>query len=757
MKKALAGTLSLILLNMWAIAQQSMSLLVQDEAGNVLPGITVHVRGAGEHPVASTLSDIDGKAELRIASWPARIEIAAVGYESQIAVFDTFPQQTPMLRLKRSMNSLNEVVVTGVGRPTKVDQAVSVYRIVTKEDIRAQGAVTLNDAMRNQLGINIGNDAALGSTVSMRALSGNNVKILVDGLPLNGREAGNLDMSQINLANIERIEMVQGPMSIMYGSDALGGVINLITRNSQKSSTAGAQAFYESIGKYNFGVDGNLVVNRHSLLLNVGRNFFQGWDPDNASKRNPLWRPKETYFGNFKYTWRVNESATLSFAMDLSREHLVMKGSDESFSYLKTTVADQDFYTTRFVNRLIATWKTGASGYWQSNNSFAVYSRERETVITDLTTMNKVPSPNAADHSRVQFNDFNSRSTYNNIVGKISYTVGYDASLSIAKGVDKIEGGQKTIGDYALFLATDLKPLPQITIQPALRATYNTVYDAPLVPSLAFLFKPSKTLSLRGSYARGFRAPSVKELYLNFKDNNHDINGNPDLKAEYGHHFQVSAGYNLLQQGSNNITTSLTGFYDNIHNQIMLSRMVIGGDPLETPPYMYTNLGHTRFLAMQWRNDMQFGNLSLVAGLSYNKSIRTVTLAGSDTGTYITPDFHYVDANAQVNYFLPEWKAGLSIFYKYTGSQPMLNSDITGASIFGDKANAYHNIDMSVDKRLWNDRIMITAGVRNLLNNVILNTPGASGGGTHGGGSSLGGVALTTGRSFFTTLKLQLN
>src|SRR5690606_31378648 len=99
----------------------------------------------------------------------------------------------------------------------KLDEAVSVYRIISAADIRSQGAVNLQDALRNQIGINIGQDGVLGGTINMQGLSGDNVKILIDGLPVNGREGQNIDLSTIVMANIERIEIVQGPMSIMYG------------------------------------------------------------------------------------------------------------------------------------------------------------------------------------------------------------------------------------------------------------------------------------------------------------------------------------------------------------------------------------------------------------------------------------------------------------------------------------------------------------------------------------------------------------
>jgi len=740
-------------------AQETITLKLNDETGESLIGAAVKLIDSKGGKSNTTLTDAEGKATITIARFPAQVEVSSMGYLPLTKTINQKPTGMLSLSMDKDLTGLNEVIVTGVGRPTKVDQAVSLYRIVTKEEIRAQGAVTLNDAIRNQLGLNIGNDAALGATISMRGLSGNNVKILIDGLPLNGREAGNIDMSQINMSNIERVEMVQGPMSIMYGSDALGGVINLITKTNQQSSTFGANTFYETIGKYNVDVNGNIVHKRHNIGLNLGRNFFQGWDPVNKDARNPLWRPKELYFANLKYTYKLSDNATISYAIDFSKENLYLKGSASELSYLNFNTVDEEYYTTRFINRLIATWKTGNSGFWQSNNSFAVYDRERKSFNTDLTTMNRSELTGVGDRSATSFNDFTSRTTYNNKVGILNYTVGYDANISIAKGVEKLAGGEKTIGDYAGFMSADIEAFSGFKIQPAVRATYNTAYTAPLIPSLAVLYKPNKKLSIRASYAKGFRAPSLKELYLDFKDNNHDIVGNPNLKAENGQHFQFSAGYNVYSKEQKNITTSLTGFYDDAKNQIALA---IGDVTLydpngsQPPPYVYTNIGRSRFFVLQWRNDIQWNNLDVILGGSYNKSVATTTYSEGVVMSQ-TPDFHYLEANAQLTYRIPKLKAGASLFYKYTGAQPRLNGDITGGAVFGDKMRDFHNIDASVNKQFWKSKLLVTVGVRNLTNNVIVNYAGggSGGGGVHGSGVS-GGAALTPGRSGFATLSLQL-
>src|SRR5690606_31303934 len=108
------------------------------------------------------------------------------------------------------------------------------------------------------------------------------IKILMDGVPIGGREGGNIDLSQFNVYNIERIEIIQGPMSIMYGSDALGGVINLISKNTKKKIGLSGEAYYESVGKYNFNLTATKTFGKHSLSIGGGRNYFDGYGKLNA-------------------------------------------------------------------------------------------------------------------------------------------------------------------------------------------------------------------------------------------------------------------------------------------------------------------------------------------------------------------------------------------------------------------------------------------------------------------------------------------
>ena len=148
--------------------------------------------------------------------------------------------------------SLDDFVVTAQYEPTHYKEAIHKIGIINKESIDKIGAVTLEQALVLSSSIRLYEDPILGTSIRMRGVSSSNVSILIDGVPVIGRNDGAIDLSQISLQNIERIEVVEGPLSNVYGSNAAGGVINLISKKSQLNKWSVAQTNQlESIGQRN--------------------------------------------------------------------------------------------------------------------------------------------------------------------------------------------------------------------------------------------------------------------------------------------------------------------------------------------------------------------------------------------------------------------------------------------------------------------------------------------------------------------------
>jgi outer membrane receptor for ferrienterochelin and colicins len=230
----------------------------------------------------------------------ALIKVSCIGYT---ALTDTLAAgKSYDLSMVPTIFSLDEVVVTGNLKPQRADKSIYNIKVVGQKKIEEQGANNLKDLLTNQVNLSISQDPALGSSLKIKGLTGNNVKILVDGVPVIGRMGSNIDLTQLNLYNIDHVEMVEGPMSVIYGSDALAGAINIITKENRNSNFGfTTNAYYETAGTYNIDGNINFRKKRHSVSVSAGRNFFDGYSTDTL--RSQAWKPKEQYNADLYYLY----------------------------------------------------------------------------------------------------------------------------------------------------------------------------------------------------------------------------------------------------------------------------------------------------------------------------------------------------------------------------------------------------------------------------------------------------------------------
>lgn len=741
-------SLLLVFCTMSSFAQLKLKIVNEEQKANV--GLKVEILQSKDQKKMTAFSDNKGEVFIQEVDYPLEITISGMTVLSQQIFLSNPSTEVVQVTTSLNKNRLNEVVVTGLGRPTALDEAVALYSIITAEEIQQQGAHNLQDVLKNELGISIGQDAMIGGTIKMQGMTGDNVKILMDGMPVNGREGQNIDLSTLNLNNVERIEIVQGPMSVMYGADAIGGVINLITKLNEDDLSVTANTYYETIGRYNADVSLSKKINKHNITLQGGRNYFEGWDPNDDTKRNPFWRPKEQYFGHLKYHYPIHNYAGISFVSDLMSDKVTIKGSDENYSFYNRNVRDEIYTSTRSMNRLRAYWRTGDSGYWESNNAYSLYSRQRVSYFTDLSTMEQQKSTFDGDQSQSTFHNVTLRTTYNNHRGKFSYTFGYDINLEFSESAEKLQGGAKEISDYALLLMTEYQISKVLKLQPGIRAAVNTQYSVPVLPSLSLLYKPNQHYQVRMSYGRGFRAPTLKEMYLDFKDSNHDIYGNNELLPEEGHHVQFSTGFTIYEEKSNYNNITFSVFYNNVKNLISLAQTSYAVQPGTPDPFTYVNIGMFENLNLQLSSENHYENVDIKLAIGLNQNFKTVSYDA----------YRSFEATAQLGYLWERFQTKFLANYKYTGQSPLILTDITGNVTIDDqvKINSYHNLDISLLQPFWKKRFNFTLGVKNVFNNTIISStgvvnPGAGAGG-HGTGFA-GSMNVNTGISGFVGLQFK--
>lgn len=656
------------------------------------------------------------------------------------------PLSVPTADSTGSWNSeIGEVVVTGVSAPVRLQNALSLYRVIDEKQFKAQGAVTLADALVTQLGLQLATDPMLGTSVQSQGLRADKVKILIDGLPVNGRENGAVDLGQLNLARIARVEVVQGPMSVMYGSDALGGVINLITKKTKKRQLT-ARAFTESIGRYNADLSaGWQFGTRHTADVTVGRNFFEGWgDMDTVAPfRRLLYKPKTQYFATGAYTYTAASGFRVSATSDFFKEKVTNRGTAYIDPY-NAYGLDQRFHVTRSMNRLQLEGKAGEKGRWSLANSYSYYHRVRESVEKNLQNMTEVPTSGTGDQDTSRFDDITLRSNYSRPVGDFKLDGGYDITLQSGSStkLDPAASNSYRQEDYALYANVAYSFWQEkATLQGGLRASHNSLYSAPLVPALNLLLQPTDNIQVRASYAEGFRAPTLKELYLRFVDQNHEIIGNPALRAERSKNYQLSLSSQYTIANEVRMNTVLSGYYNDVRDGITLVNPTSDSASLRR---IYSNMAVQKSATLNIQAEASWRKLRLSGGYGL---IHIPALDGAYSG------FTVPEITGNFFWFIKPAKVSFNAFYKYTGESRSISADAEGNAIYGGSVAAFHQLDASVQRSFWKNRVALTVGVKNVLHGEVRNLGSSvSVGGAHASAGPSGALP----RRFFAQAIFQL-
>ncbi len=734
------------------------TITVLDESQNPLPYcdiICYDLKGKIQNTLLTTKNGTaDIVNESKDINSKLIISISYVGYNTLVDTVAKGVHKSYMM--KPSSFALNQVVVTAQYTPKNPEEAVHKIKIIDRKRMDAQGAVNLKDVLQNEQNIRLSQDNILGSSLNMQDVSGQNIKILIDGVAMVGRLNGNIDLSHVNLNNIERIEIVEGPLSVNYGTDALGGTINLISKKEQKKPfNFSMNSYYETAGQYN--LDGSLgwKKNNSQWLISGGRNYFDGWSPTDAFFQFPKslpadtdrfnqWNPKEQYFGKIQYSYQWKELNIRPY-IEYFTEKITNRGRPRKPHF---KIAFDDYYNTWRKNGGIdLSGKISKSNNLKLIAAYNDFKRIKNTYSKDLTTLAEQLSENTSDQDTSKFSSCMSRASLSasNDSSRINYEIGYDISYEKSRG-RRIKGLEKEQGNYAAFLTTEWVPFTDFTIRPGVRYGYNTQYEHPIIPSLnlKYSFKPNEKVkwTIRSSYARGFRAPSLKELHFEFIDINHNIVGNQDLDAEKSNNYNLYVTWKKVK--SQNIKRIEIGaYYNDISSLITLAQS-------QGTQFTYINVGKYKTKGIQ--SDFQFSwehlkwNIGGICMGFYNDL--------SDTIKAISGYNYSLEIRSNFIYDFHKWKASIAAFYKYIGARKnfsTLNDEIVETQVAD-----YQTLDLSVTKHLLKNRSHLTIGCKNLFDIQDITTSGAIGSGS-AHTSNIGSVTVNWGRTLFTSLKINLD
>jgi outer membrane receptor for ferrienterochelin and colicins len=735
----------LLVLSLQLMAQRTVVRIIDDQTSEPCMYSNVVLTGLDGFYIDAGATDQYGEIVFDLKQ-PAEISISFVGYQTLTERLS--PGEIRTIRLQTDYISMDAVVVTGQYKPRKVDESIYKIDVVDAKTLQERGVSNLAEALSNETGIRLHVDPATGTSIEMQGMGGENVKYLIDGVPIVGRVLGNIDLSQINVENIDHIEIVQGPMAVQYGTSAIAGVINIITKkNNYFKNVIRGNSYIDTKGNYNFGLYGSVIRGNHTLALSGNRNIFQGIDIDldettgetgDVQDRYVEFRPRRLYSGDIEYAFR-KKNFQLRVKSQLMNTLVKQYGNANE---ILAKAYDADFYTTRSTNSLTISDKITENLSYNLIGSYTYFGKRTEYITSDLYQL----THEVTDTTNTVFNNIMTRGnlTYAPVGSKISLMTGWDVNYDNGSG-DKMEEDAE-MGDYAIFVSSQYTPLKKLSLQPGLRLIYNTIYGAPLIPSMNLQWQIIESLGLRLSYARGFRAPSLKELYIDFHDSNHDIYGNKDLKAETTNCYNASFDLRIRAEKFNfKLEPHL--FFNDGKNVITL---IMTGT--STNAASYTNLGRRRTAGGEIN-----ASLRHVSGLMIGGGFTRIGETYSDDSGDFRPVIYYNNFSVNTRYSFRKLKAVAMANLKYYGKTPSLTSipEESGGGYYQVFVDPYGDLEVTFTKNLWKNRIYLVIGGKNLLNNYIRTISGYRDFGQSDFQDSRYGT-LNYGRTYFVKLNVKL-
>lgn len=462
---------------------------------------------------------------------------------------------------------MEQVVVTGTRTPKLLANTPVLTKLITASDIAKADATNLRDLLQQVLpGVEF--SYAMNQQVHMNfsGFGGQSMLILVDGERLAGETMDDVDFSRLCMDNVDHIEIVKGAASALYGSNAAGGVINIITKNGIRPFALNLNARLGRHHEQRYGLSWQQGAGRWSNLLTVNRNRSDNYDVHNGD--NPVTRVVATIYGDA--TWNFKEQ--LSYRPS---EKLSLTGRAGYFYRQLVRTSETPERYRDFSGGLRGIWKPDTHNSLDLSYAFDQYDKSDYQRITRL---------DIRDYSNVQ----NSlRLLYNHTFGSYDVlSLGADYMHDYLFNTN-LEDRTRRQDSFDAFAQYDWNVSRQWEAVGALRYDYfSDGRISRLTPKVSVRYQPVRNLNFRASYGMGFRAPTLKEKYYNFDMAGiWIVEGNPALKPEVSHNFNLSADYT-----HRHYNFTLAAYYNRIRDKIATGAPFYKNPSDRIPHLPYLNL-----------------------------------------------------------------------------------------------------------------------------------------------------------------------
>lgn len=745
MKRVTTILFLMLLICVHTAAQQKVKLEVL-EKGTEQPIIAANVIYADNEALRNpqyAITNTSGQAELKLPSKGiCYYKVTYIGYVPVTGKIGGI-QDEKVIYMKEDDLGINEVVVTGsrTARPIKMSPVTT--QVLGGKALVDAGYSNLQQALQQETpGLNI-QKVGFGNEISMQGLDARHVLFLMDGERMTGDMAGNLDYERFNLHAIDRVEIVKGASSTLYGSRAAGAVINLITKKTDKPLSIDAGIRYGQMNERNYKhpqpKDFLYMFEQNADRPNLQSWVSAGFKAGKFTSQTDVWYSESDAFYMYQaendkkvYTKEANPFLPhdITVVSNAVRPPMGIEGKEH------ITISQKLYYNP---NPNLSVLVYGSSFFMNTYDLIQdmTFSQARDwTAGTKVTYHVKdwfsVTGSLHADfydrfkrHERIdkRQKDYESSIYQPRLTVTSNYFNGHSLILGMEHTSDELTSDRfsgnanhdlktRALKETEYFLQDEWTINPRWMISAGIRTNFSKAFGFMGMPKVAAKYSPDKHWSLRANYSMGYRSPSIKELFFNWDHlGMFMIRGNENMRPEKNNYFSLGAEYSndrLFVSG----TAYGNYFRDKIEGVWRIYDMQYN--------FEYTNLSQQRLLGLE-----VLARWSVLDCLTLNGTYSFVDVSKNKGIQVNTTSPHAATASMDYKYMKKNYRLNAVFSASYMGGKKFDVQDRVFVKEENKSYDAYFRCDLpqyvlcnlSVSQTFWN-KVKLTLGMDNLFNYV---------------------------------------
>ena len=476
--------------------------------------------------------------------------------------------------------NLNPVVVTGSGHHQRLKSTATPVHVLSAQEIHEQGITNFGDALTRMMPQASMAPNSMGTFLRLNGLGNKYILILINGQKLSGDISNNVDLSRINMSRVKRIEILDGAASSLYGSDAIAGVINIITDQptqhlvsvASDTRVSGHGQLTEDVTldiyKNGFGSYTSFTHDRADSYQNNNQEYIKGSDTELQPTIAPLFTGYRSNIIGQKFTYAPTDHLALNAGLDYS--YKITSRPDT-----RSDITGGTDYEMRYKG---FRWNLGGIYKFTSKNSL------QATFTVDRFRYGKEYDVATSDYA---VGDYVQSKKQRMMDGELKAILGLTRHSTTIFGANwrkdylKATSGNidQNVYTLAAYAQHEQMLFKDFTATVGLRLTHHETFNNHLTPKVALMYAPGN-FRFRATYSSGFRAPGPDELYYHYFSVNRgkaQISfGNPNLSPEKSHYVSLNAEYR-----SQFIAVSLTGYLNRINDMVIKENVPVAEGDLQ--------------------------------------------------------------------------------------------------------------------------------------------------------------------------------